>query len=212
MTKKLDGIKIAMLACDGFEESEMVDPRTALQEAGASVDLITSKQNYIKGWKHDHWTKAYKVNKKLGQVNPANYDAIVLPGGVMNPDKLRTDKKAIAFVKHFFKNQKLVAAICHAPLTLIETKQLKNRRMTSYHSIKTDLKNAGANWQNKPVVIDKNLITSRKPDDIPAFNKAIITYLMSTLMSTQGAANGTAKRRAKKSAKRNSQSARSWKK
>jgi len=206
MTKTLQGIKIAMLACDGFEESEMVEPRKALQKAGAMVELIAPEKNHIKGWKHDRWTKEYKVNVKLENAKPQQYDAIVLPGGVMNPDKLRTYKKAVAFVNHFFNNKKLVAAICHAPMTLIETGKLKNRRLTSYHSIQTDLKNAGAKWQDKRVVIDKALITSRKPDDIPAFNKAIITFL------TSNEGKNHEKRRIKqKSAKRNSKSARSGK-
>jgi protease I len=163
-----------VLLCDGFEESEMTKPVAALKKAGATVQLITPKGSTVRGWSHGRWTKKYPIDIKLSNAKASNYDALVLPGGVMNPDTLRTNKSAVKFVDSFFKNNKLIAAICHGPLTLVETKKIKNRTMTSYHSIKTDIKNAGANWQNKKVVIDKNLITSRQPKDIPAFNKAII--------------------------------------
>lgn len=174
MIKKLNGFNVAILLCDGFEEVEMTKPRKALEEIGANVDLITLKANRVKAWNHDHWSKEYKIDVSLEEANPKKYHALLLPGGVLNPDKLRTIKQAIKFAKHFFKNNKPIAAICHGPLTLIETGELEGRQMTSYPSIKTDLMNAGAHWVNRTVVIDDNLITSRKPDDIPAFNKAMI--------------------------------------
>lgn len=174
MKGKLSNIKVAVLLCDGFEEVEMTKPCAALKAQGAIVHLISSKTGKVKAWNHDKWSKQYKVDVKLEKAKPENYDALLLPGGVMNPDKLRAEKSAIKFANYFFKNNKPIAAICHAPLTLIETGKLYGRKMTSYPSIKTDLINAGAVWQNKKVVIDDNLITSRKPSDIPAFNKAII--------------------------------------
>lgn len=177
MKGKLQNIKVAILLCDGFEETEMTKPREALLSEGATVDLITSKTKKVVAWFHGKWSKQYKIDVQLKDARPTDYDALLLPGGVLNPDKLRTDKKAVNFVESFLKNHKPIAAICHGPITLIETGKLKGRKMTSYHSIKTDIINAGATWQNKPVVIDKNIITSREPKDIPAFNKAIIKQL-----------------------------------
>jgi protease I len=172
--KLLKNTKVAILLTDGFEESEMTKPRIALKKAGATVHLISLKTGKIKGWSHGKWTKPYKVDFTLGKVSPNQYDALMLPGGVMNPDTLRSNKKAVQFVKSFMDKKKPVAAICHGPLTLIETKKLKGVKMTSYHSIKTDIANAGAIWQDKQVIVDKNLVTSREPKDIPAFNKAMI--------------------------------------
>ena len=177
MGSDLKNIKIAVLLCDGFEETEMTKPRAALKKSGAIVHLITSKEKKVKAWLHGKWSKSYKIDIALDKANPKDYDALLLPGGVLNPDKLRTDKMAIKFVKSFMKDKKLIAAICHGPLTLIETDKLNGVKLTSYHSIKKDLINAGAAWSNKPVVVDKNFITSREPKDIPAFNKAIIKFL-----------------------------------
>jgi protease I len=174
MDKSLKDIKIAVLLCDGFEQVEMTKPCAAFKKAGATVHLITPKGTTVRGWHHAKPAKKFPIDVKLSKAKPGNYDALVLPGGVMNPDTLRTSKSAIKFVDDFFKKDKLIAAICHGPLTLVETKKLKNRNMTSYHSIKTDIKNAGAHWKDKEVVIDGNLITSRQPKDIPAFNKAVI--------------------------------------
>lgn len=173
-TKRLKNTKVAVLLCDGFEESEMLKPRNALKKAGATVHLISPNSGRVKGWSHGKWTKPYKVDFTLGKVNPNQYDALLLPGGVMNPDQLRSNKKAVKFAASFMQKKKPVAAICHGPLTLIETKKLKGLKMTSYHSIKTDISNAGAKWQDKQVIVDKNLVTSREPKDIPAFNKAMI--------------------------------------
>jgi protease I len=174
MKKPLKDIKVAVLLCNGFEDSEMTKPCEALRKAGAEVDLITPKGTKVRGWSHDKWTRYYPVKMTLSKASANDYDALLLPGGVMNPDALRTNKEAVKFVETFFKKKKPIAAICHGPLTLVETGKLKNRTLTSYHSIKTDLVNAGAKWKDKNVVVDGNLITSRQPSDIPAFNKAII--------------------------------------
>jgi protease I len=189
--KKLASTKIAVLLCDGFEESEMTKPVAALRNAGANVYLISPGATKVKGWRNGNWTRPYKVDFKLEKTTPAKYDALLLPGGVMNPDKLRSNKKAVKFVEYFMKNKKPIGAICHGPLTLIETKKLKGRRMTSYHSIKTDITNAGATWQDKNVIVDKNLITSREPKDIPAFNKAIIKKF-ATIKHTNGKSKSVA--------------------
>lgn len=180
----LQNLKIAILVCDGFEESEMVKPREALMDAGATVHLITSNAKKVTAWLHGNWSKQYKIDMQLKDAKPAEYDALLLPGGVINPDKLRTDKKAVKFVDSFLKKQKLIAAICHGPITLIETGKLRGRKLTSYHSIKTDIINAGGIWQNKAVVIDKNLITSREPKDLPAFNNAIIKKLSKNITNS----------------------------
>ncbi|RDI43366.1 type 1 glutamine amidotransferase domain-containing protein [Aquicella lusitana] len=174
MKKSIKKAKFAFLLCDGFEESEMTEPRKALEKAGATVHLISPGTNKVQAFRHHKRSREYPVHVKLEAAKAGDYDAVVLPGGVINPDKLRTYKKAIKFIIAFFKHKKLIAAICHGPQTLIETGKLKGYKMTSYHSIKTDLKNAGATWQNKKVIVDRNLITSRQPQDIPAFNKAIL--------------------------------------
>lgn len=171
---KLMGLKVAILACDGFEDSEMTLPRKALEKEGATVHLIAPSAKSIKSWLKGEWHKSYPVDIKLEKAKASHYDLILLPGGVMNPDHLRTIKSAVRFVDHFFKKDKPVAAICHGPLTLIETNRLRDMKMTSYPSIKSDLINAGADWVNRKVVVDGKLITSRKPQDIPSFNKAII--------------------------------------
>jgi len=179
--KSLQGKKIAILATDGFEQVELEKPRKALNDAGATTHVIapdkTQKPGEIKGWDMTDWGSAVKVDKTVGQVAASDYDAVLLPGGVMNPDKLRTDKQAVSFVKEFFDGGKPVAAICHGPWTLVEADLVEGRTMTSWPSIKTDLRNAGANWVDEQVVVDGQLVTSRKPDDIPAFNAKIIEVL-----------------------------------
>lgn len=174
MSNKLEGKRIAILAEDGFEQSELEKPKQALEEEGASTHVISSKSGKIKAWDEKDWGDKVAVDKTLDEVTAADYDALLLPGGVMNPDKLRSNPSAVAFVKDFLTENKPVAAICHGPWTLIETGLLAGKTMTSYESIQTDLKNAGVNWVDQEVVVDSNLITSRKPDDIPAFNKQII--------------------------------------
>jgi protease I len=172
--KPISGIKIAILVADGFEQVEMTEPRKALEEAGAGTDLISPVEGQVRGWQHTEWGDRFDVDVNLSEADPADYDALVLPGGVMNPDKLRKDQRAVQFVKHFFDAGKPVAAICHGPWTLVEADVLRGRRVTSYDSIKTDLKNAGAEWVDEQVVVDDGLVTSRQPDDLPAFNQAMI--------------------------------------
>ncbi len=174
MAGNLRGKTIAILATDGFEEAELAEPKKALQHAGAKIHVIAPHPGEIKGWKHTDWGRSAKVDKELNEVSFEDYDALVLPGGVMNPDKLRTDMRAVAFVKKFFDAGKPVAAICHAPWTMIEADVVRGRTMTSWPSLQTDLRNAGANWVDEQVVVDGNLTTSRKPDDLPVFIKKII--------------------------------------
>jgi protease I len=174
MQGTLKGTKVAILATDGFEQVELTEPRKALDQAGATTQVISPKAGEIKGWNLKDWGEKVRVDKTLDQANAKDYDALVLPGGVINPDQLRTEPKAVAFVKEFAESGKPVAAICHGPWTLIEAGVVKGRKLTSWPSLKTDLKNAGANWVDEQVVLDGNFITSRKPDDIPAFSKKII--------------------------------------
>ncbi len=174
MASNIKGKKIAILATDGFEQAELLDPRKALDDAGATTVVISPKSGEIKGWNMKEWGQTVKVDKVLDDANPNEYDALVLPGGVINPDHLRMDPKAVNFVKQFVSTDKPVAAICHGPWTLIETGALSGKTVTSWPSLKTDLKNAGANWVDQEVVTDGQFIFSRKPDDIPAFSKAII--------------------------------------
>jgi protease I len=170
----LTGQRVAILATDGFEESELREPLKALQSAGAEVAIVapsnTLRPGEIRGWNNDNWSPTpLKIDVQLEAANPDNYDALVLPGGVRNPDKLRVIPKAVEFVRHFFERHKPVAAICHAPWLLVEADVVRNRTVTSYKSIRTDLINAGANWVDKEVVVDNGLVTSRQPSDLPAF-------------------------------------------
>lgn len=171
---KLSGKKIAILATDGFEQVELTEPRKALQDAGATTHLIAPKSGKIKAWDEDKWGIEVEVDRELDQSNPHDYDALLLPGGVLNPDQLRMNERALSFVKDFFRHNKPVAAICHGPQTMIDAGVVEGRKLTSYESISQDLKNAGANWVDQEVVVDDHLVTSRKPDDIPAFNKKMI--------------------------------------
>ena len=174
MNNKLDGIKVAILATDGFEQSELFEPKKALEEAGAKVSIVSLEAGEIKGWNHKEWGDSIAVDLTVADANAEDFDALELPGGVMNPDKLRMDEKAVQFVKSFFDAGKPVAAICHAPWTLIEAGVVRGRTVTSWSSLRTDLENAGAKWVDQEVVTDNGLVTSRKPDDIPAFNKKMI--------------------------------------
>jgi protease I len=174
MASDLKGKKIAILATDGFEQSELMKPRQALEDAGAHTEVVSMNGGEIKGWDHKDWGEKVKVDKTLENANPNEYDALVLPGGVINPDKLRMDPGAVNFVRQFVASGKTVGAICHGPWTLLEAGALKGKTVTSWPSLKTDLKNAGATWIDQEVVTDGQFITSRKPDDIPAFSKAII--------------------------------------
>jgi protease I len=174
MADELKGRKIAALVDNGFEQSELLEPKKALEAAGALVDVVSPQQGKVKGWKHTDWGEELPVDVALDSADAAQYDALLLPGGVMNPDKLRGNPKAVAFVKTFVDRGLPIAAICHGPWTLIEAGGVKGRKVTSWPTLQTDLKNAGATWVDQEVVTDNGLVTSRKPDDIPAFNKKMI--------------------------------------
>lgn len=177
--KQLEGLKVAILVADGFELSELVKPRQALIDAGAQTFIISPKKLKVRGWSNGNWAPEFTVDKHLFGANADDYDALLLPGGVMSPDNLRSIPQAIELVKAFAIVNKPIAAICHAPWILINAEVIKGRTMTSWPSIKLDLVNAGAQWVDKDVVVDGALVTSRKPDDIPAFNKEMIKLFMS---------------------------------
>jgi protease I len=171
----LHGVKVAILATDGFEQSELLEPREALSAAGASVKIVSPKPGALRGWEHKQWAEdELPVDLSLDETDPQDFDALVLPGGVMNPDTLRTLPKAVAFVKAFFDAGKPVGAICHGPWTVIESGAAAGRHMTSWPSLRTDIENAAAHWVDEEVVVDGNLVTSRKPADLPAFNREIL--------------------------------------
>lgn len=174
MSGELKGRKIAILATDGFEQVELTDPKKNVENAGATTEVLSVKDGSIKGWKFADWGDSVRVDKQVNTANVDDYDALILPGGQINPDKLRMEKPAVDFVKKFVQSGKPVAAICHGPWMLIEAGVVKGKNVTSWPSIHTDLINAGARWVDKEVVEDGNLITSRKPDDIPAFSKKVI--------------------------------------
>lgn len=171
---QLNGKRIAILATNGFEQSELEVPRDKLKAAGAKVDIVSPASGEIKGWDKKDWGRPVKVDKKLADVSASEYDAVVLPGGQINPDLLRVEPKALAFIKDIFIQKKIVAAVCHGPWLLIETGIAKGRKMTSYKSIKTDVINAGAKWEDSEVVVDQGVITSRNPGDLEAFSAKII--------------------------------------
>jgi protease I len=173
-TETLNGLKIAVLATDGFEQAELTEPRKALDEAGADTEIVSPKDK-IRGWKSRQWGDELDVDQSLDGADPGKYDALVLPGGVINADALRMLPKAVAFVKAFVDARKPIAVICHGSWILIEAGGVRAHRMTSWPSLKTDLENAGAKWVDEQVVVDGLLVSSRKPDDIPAFNRELIT-------------------------------------
>jgi protease I len=172
--QRLNGKKVAILVEDGFEQVELTSPKQALEDAGAQTFIVSPKADKVKGWEHTKWGQEFPVDVTIEQANANNFDALLLPGGVMNPDKLRTNKPAIQFVRSFFDQRKPVAVICHGPWVLVEAGVLRGRTVTSYHSIQTDVKNAGANWIDQEVVVDQGLVTSRNPDDLPAFNRKLV--------------------------------------
>lgn len=174
MTDTLKGKKIAILVADGFEQSEFQKPKQALEDAGAETKVVSPAVSKVKGWNHTEWGEEVKVDIPLKSAKAEDFDGLHLPGGVMNPDHLRMDPQAVAFVKHFFDSGKPVSAICHAPWTMIDADVVRGRTLTSWPSLKTDLLNAGAHWVDQEVVRDKNLVSSRKPDDLPAFNREIV--------------------------------------
>lgn len=173
-TQQLRGKKVAILVAHGFEQIELTSPKQALEAAGATAQIVSPERKEVKGWKMTEWGDAFPVDVQLTDARPDDYDALLLPGGVMNPDRLRMDRKAVEFVGHFVGTGKPIAAICHGPWTLIETEGLKGRTVTSYPSIRSDLQNAGASWIDQEVVVDRGLVTSRKPDDLEAFNKKML--------------------------------------
>ena len=174
MPGKLDGKRVAIVATDGFEEVELTQPKQALEEAGARVEVVSPKGGQIQGVRHMEKGQSVKVDRELGAAKPDDYDALMLPGGLANPDALRQDEKVLAFVRHFFEAGKPVAAICHGPQILISADLVRGRTMTSWEAVQKDLQNAGATVKDEPVVVDKGLVTSRKPDDIPQFNAKMI--------------------------------------
>jgi protease I len=173
-SETLKGKKVAILVTDGFEQVELVKPREALEQAGAKTQIVSPKDGKVRGWKHTEWGDELPVDLKLDQARAEDFDALLLPGGVINPDKLRMEPKAVSFVKSFFDANKPVAAICHGPWTIVEAGAAKGRRIASWPSLKTDIRNAGAEWVDSEAVTDGNLVSARKPDDIPAFNRAMI--------------------------------------
>jgi protease I len=174
MTESLAGKKVAILVAEGFEQIEMTAPRNALQAAGAKTEIVSPEKGEVKGWNHHEAADAFKIDVKLEDADADDYDALLLPGGVMNPDALRKLPEAVEFVRAFFEAGKPVAAICHGPQVLIEADVVRGRTMTSFASIKTDLINAGAHWVDEPVVTDQGLVTSRSPDDLPYFNEKMV--------------------------------------
>ncbi len=170
----LEGKKVAILTENGFEESELTSPKQALEQAGATVHIISPQKDKVIGWKDKNWSIELKVDKNVADARVDDYDALVIPGGVINPDLMRRNEDCITFAREFLQSGKPVAAICHGPQLLIETGLLSGRNMTSFMSIKTDLQNAGVNWEDKEVVVDNGLVTSRSPKDLEAFNKKVI--------------------------------------
>jgi protease I len=174
MNKKLNGKKVAILVADGFEQVEMTKPREALENAGAETKIVSPKSGQIQGMQHADKGEKFDVDLTLQNARPEEFDALMIPGGLMNPDQLRSTPEALDFVRHFFQEGKPVAAICHAPWVLIDAGVVRGRTLTSWPAIKTDVRNAGGNWVNEEVVVDNGLVTSRKPDDIPAINEKMI--------------------------------------
>ena len=185
MEQGLKGKKVAILATDGVEQVELLEPKAALENAGAKTEVISLKGGSIQGMNHDEKGEKIPVDRELADVSPADYDALLLPGGVANPDRLRTDRRAVNFVRDFFERDKPVAAICHGPWLLVEAGVLEGRTITSWPSLKTDIENAGGTWVDKTVQVDQKLVTSRKPDDIPQFNARILQTFTSGMTERQ---------------------------
>ena len=172
--RSISGKRIAILATDGVEQSEFAEPRKALDDAGGKTLLVSPKTDIVKAWQHDHWGDEITVDVPLSRARADDFDALLLPGGVMNPDRLRMDPDAVSFVREIFQSGKPVAAICHGPWLLVEAGVLKGRTVTSWPSLQTDIRNAGGDWVDREVVTDEGLVTSRKPEDMPAFNKKML--------------------------------------
>jgi protease I len=174
VANELRNKRVAALVDDGFEQVELTEPKKALEAAGAKVDVVSPQKRKVKGWQHTKWGDEFDIDRQLEQARADEYDALLLPGGVMSPDHLRMNPAAVQFVKAFVDSGKPIAAICHGPWTLIETEAVRGRTVTSWPSLRSDLRNAGATWVDQECVTDNGLVTSRKPDDIPAFNKKMI--------------------------------------
>src|SRR5690606_23467317 len=172
--ENLNGKRVAIIATDGFEVGELTSPKKGLEDAGAEVHIVSDKSPSIKAWKDGNWSEEYQVDKSLEDISANDFHALVIPGGVINPDKMRRNAQAASFVRSFFRQQKPVAAICHGPWLLAEAGVLKDRKITSFHSIKTDMTNAGARWVDGEVVVDEGLVTSRSPEDLDAFNRKLV--------------------------------------
>jgi protease I len=186
--RKLSGKRVAILVADGFEQVELTAPRTALEDEGATTEIVSPSEGYVRGWKLTDWGRRMSVDVPLSKADPRSYDALLVPGGVMSPDKLRLSPEAVRFVRAFAETDKPIAAICHAPWILIEAGAVPGKRMTSWPSLQVDLRNAGADWEDSAVVRDGTLVTSRKPDDIPAFNEAMIEAFAARPVTTRVAA------------------------
>ena len=184
---KLSGKRVAILTESGFEEIELTSPKKALEDAGARVEIVSPQKEKVKAWDHDHWSIELAVDVPLDKADPEDYDALVLPGGVINPDKMRVNQECVDFAQQFLEDGKPVAAICHGPQLLIETGMLRGRNMTSFPSIRTDLENAGVTWADLEVVTDNGLITSRSPKDLDAFNEKMIEEIAEGVHASSGA-------------------------
>jgi protease I len=189
MDNELAGKRVAILVANGFERCELIEPLQALRLHGAEVDIVSLKREAVKSWDHKAWGDEIRVDLHIDEADARNYDALVLPGGVMNPDFLRMDSRAVAFVRQFALDEKLIAAICHGPWTLIEADVVRDRTMTSFPSLRTDLTNAGADWVDEEVVVDENFLTSRRPDDLPAFCATMISVLAGRSAQATGIGN-----------------------
>jgi len=190
MADKLKGKRVAALVDNGFEQVELTGPKHALEQEGATVDIVSPQASEVRGWQHKQWGDTFQVDRTLSKATSGDYDALLLPGGVMNPDNLRMNEQAVNFVREFVRSRKPIAAICHGPWTLIEAEGVRGRKMTSWPSLRTDLRNAGAHWVDEQVVVDNGLVTSRKPDDIPAFNAKAIEEIAEGKHSGQFAGTG----------------------
>jgi protease I len=190
MADTLRGKRVAILATDGFEQVELLSPRRALEQRGAEVHVVAPKGGRIRGWNHTEWGDPVEVDRELHDARPEEYDALVLPGGVMNPDKLRRDPQVQRFVRRFFELDRPVAVICHGPWTLIDADVVRGRHLTSYPSLQLDLRNAGARWEDRQVIVDGKLVSSRNPDDLPAFEDALVGLLEGMPSSREAHAHG----------------------
>ena len=179
-TQQLTGKKVAILISSGFEQVEMTEPRKALEAAGAKTEIVSPEDGKVQGWNHHDPADKFKIDRPLAEADASDYDALLLPGGVVNPDQLRVNPQAVQFVRDFFDARKPIAAICHGPWTLIEADVVRGHTLTSWPSLQTDLRNAGASWVDQEVVTDGHFVSSRKPDDIPAFNEAMVDLFAGT--------------------------------